>query len=412
MHVLKELVDQGNSLVVVDHNVDIIKEADWIIELGPGSGDQGGNVIAQGTPHELANDSDSLIGPYIKGTANLMAREPAKTINPQKITLNVQDYFNLKNVTTQFPINEMTVVTGFSGAGKSSLVLDSLVPGIKAQDKHRPLPKQDKQLNSPLSHVVSVDASPIGKSTRSTLATYTNIMDNLRKLFAKQPLAVKRGYTASSFSYNNKEGACPNCNGAEIVTLDIQYLPDMQVVCPVCHGDRYNPKIQEVRWDGYSIVDILKLDVRQAIPIFAKENRIEAELKLLLEVGLGYLHLGESTPTLSGGEAQRLKLVKHLNQRQETTLFVFDEPTIGLHPRDDLVLISVMQKLLNKGATIIVITHDLNVMINADYMIDMGPRGGMQGGRIVAQGRPQILMKDPQTLTLKYLKAYCDRFEV
>lgn len=410
LHVFHELVDQGNSLVVVDHNVDIIKEADWIIELGPGSGVQGGQVIAQGTPEDLTEDPDSLIGPYISGKAKILVRQPVKTQNPETINLHVKNYFNLKDVSVQFPINELTAVTGFSGAGKTSLILDSLVKGMKNKETNKQLPKQVVELNSPLKHVVSVNATPVGKSTRSTVATYTTIMDNLRQLFAAQPLAIKKGYNASSFSYNNKEGACPNCGGSGVVTLDIQYLPDMQETCPVCHGDRYNQTIQQIRWNGLSIVDILKLDVRQALPIFEKEAKIERDLRLLLEVGLGYLHLGESTPALSGGEAQRLKLVKHLSQRQETTLFVFDEPTIGLHPIDVGVLIQVMQKLLNKGATIIVITHDLNVIANADYMVDLGPRGGELGGKIVAKGEPMQLLKDPKTLTTKYLARYWNRF--
>ena len=411
LNVFRELVQQGNSLVVVDHNVDIIKAADWIIEIGPGSGSAGGQVIAQGTPEQVAHDNQSKIGPYLNGTAKLLARSVADQSAKQHIDFGVQNYFNLKNVHAQLPINRLSAITGFSGAGKTSLILDSLVPAIQAQAKDQQLPKQVTKLVSPLKDVVSVDSAPIGKTQRSTVATYTSIMDNLRKLFAAQPLAKEKHYTPTYFSYNNKQGACPTCGGAGVVTLDIQFLPDMQQVCPECNGDRYNQDVQVVKWHGYSIVDILKMDVREALPVFEDQPRIEKELQLLQEVGLDYLHLGESTPSLSGGEAQRLKLVKHLNRNQATTLFVFDEPTIGLHPLDVKTLVNVMQQLLDRGATIITITHDLNLIANADYLLDLGPRGGKNGGRIVASGRPQDLVKDPQSLTIKYLADYLKRYE-
>jgi excinuclease ABC subunit A len=410
LNVFKELVAQGNSLVVVDHNVDIIKAADWIIEIGPGSGAEGGQVISQGTPGEIAANPQSKIGPYLNGTAKLAARKLMNTPAPQEINFAVNHYFNLNNVTAQLPVNRISAITGFSGAGKTSLILDSLVPAIKDRAKNQPLPQQVSKLDSPLKEVVSVDAAPIGKTQRSTVATYTSIMDNLRRLFADQPLAKENHYTPSYFSYNNKQGACPNCGGAGIVTLDIQFLPDMQQTCPVCNGDRYNEDVQQVKWHGYSIVDILKLDVREALKVFADVPKIERELKLLQEVGLAYLHLGESTPSLSGGEAQRLKLVKHLNRNQATTLFVFDEPTIGLHPLDVKTLVNVMQQLVDRGATIVTITHDLNLIANADYMLDLGPRGGKNGGQIVAEGSPQQLVKNPQSLTTKYLAEYLQRF--
>lgn len=410
--VLRKLVAQGNSLVVVDHNVEIIKAADEIIEIGPGSGEAGGEILDQGTPLEIEKNPQSLIAPYLDGNADLMARKVSDKVNSEQVTFEVDHYFNLHDIKAGIPVNQITAVTGFSGAGKTSLILDSIVPAIKAQDKGEPLPKQVKEFNSPIHHVVSVDASPIGKSTRSTVATYTSIMDNLRKLFAQQPLAKEKHYTPSYFSYNNKEGACPTCGGTGIVTLDIQFLPDMQQTCPTCHGDRYNQKIQAVKWHGLSIVDVLNLDINEAIPIFKEIPKIERDLLLLKEVGLDYLHLGESTPTLSGGEAQRLKLVTHLSQRQDDTLFVFDEPTIGLHPLDVKVLVHVMQKLLDQGATIITITHDLNLIVNTDYMLDLGPRGGENGGKLVAKGRPLELIKDPHSLTVKYLADYVDQFKL
>ncbi len=409
LNVFHQLVAQGNSLVVVDHNVDIIKAADWVIEIGPGSGEKGGRVINQGTPAQLAADTDSKIGPYLNGTAKLMARQPQQPAD-QQIQFEVAHYNNIDDVKASLPVHALSAVTGFSGAGKTSLILDSLIPAIKAQNEGNGLPKQVQSLHCPLKRVVSVDASPIGKTMRSTVATYTSIMTNLRKLFAAQPLAKEKHYTSSYFSYNNKQGACPNCGGSGVVTLDIQFLPDMQQVCPVCQGDRYNQDVQAIKWHGYSIVDLLKLDIKQALPVFKDAPKIERELQLLDEVGLSYLHLGESTPNLSGGEAQRLKLVKHLNHQQKTTLFVFDEPTIGLHPLDVKTLLRVMQRLLDRGATIVTITHDLNLVVNADYLIDMGPRGGSAGGRIVAAGQPLNLIQHPTSLTTEYLADYWSRF--
>lgn len=410
LNVFKQLVAQGNSLVVVDHNVDIVRAADHIIEIGPGSGDNGGQIIATGTPAQLAKNKNSLIGPYLNGTAELIAR-PIQPVDPAKITIAVSEHYNLHDVKVDLPLNRLTAVTGFSGAGKTSLILDSLVPAIKAKAKGEGLPAQVSELDSPLKDVVSVDASPIGKTTRSTTATYTSIMDNLRKLFAKQPLAKERHYTPSYFSYNNKQGGCPECGGTGVVTLDVQYLPDMEQTCPMCAGKRFRPEIQAVKWNGYSIVDILDMDVDQALSVFKAEPKILRELELLKEVGLSYLHLGESTPSLSGGEAQRLKLVKHLDHKQETTLFVFDEPTIGLHPLDVKVLLQVMQKLIDQGATIITITHDLNLIVNADYILDLGPRGGKHGGKVVFSGTVSELLAHPTSLTAKALAKYWQRFE-
>lgn len=410
LNVFHELVNQGNSLVVVDHNVDIIKSADWIIEVGPGSGQEGGQIIAQGAPNTIAKDKNSKIAPYLNGQAELLARSLNKEQVTKQIEFEVKEYYNIHDIKAELPVNRLSAITGFSGAGKTSLILDSLVPAIKAKAKKEKLPSQVQNLQTTLKEVVSVDASPIGKTQRSTVATYTSIMDNLRKLFAAQPLAKEKHYTPSYFSYNNKQGACPNCGGAGVVTLDIQFLPDMQQVCPVCNGKRYNQQIQQVKWHGYSIVDLLELDVRQALPVFKEIPSIENELQYLEEVGLGYLHLGESTPSLSGGEAQRLKLVKHLNHNQSSTLFVFDEPTIGLHPLDVKTLVKVMQKLIDRGATIVTITHDLNLIVNADYILDMGPRGGKNGGEVVAKGNPGALANNPVSLTSKYLAEYVHRF--
>lgn len=406
LHVFRQLIAQGNSLVVVDHNVDVIKASDWIIELGPGSGEQGGQIIAEGTIDEIKKNPASLIAPYLNGKANLFVekveRKPTKNFE-----FEVQNYFNIKDIDVSLPINRITSVTGFSGAGKTSLILDSLAKGIQHPEEVSQLVK----LKAPFKNVVTVNAAPIGKSTRSTVATYTSIMDNLRKLFAATDQAKELGFNASYFSYNNKEGACPTCGGSGVVTLDIQYLPDMQQTCPTCEGKRYRQEIMQVKWHGYSIVDLLELDVNEAIPVFAEEDKILKDLKLLKEVGLSYLHLGEDTVSLSGGEAQRLKLVKYLHHRQKTTLFIFDEPSIGLHPLDVKVLLEVMEQLIKQGATIIIISHDPNLIVNSDYLLDLGPKGGSQGGQVVADGKTTEVIADPTSLTTKYLHEYVGRFE-
>ncbi|BDR59365.1 excinuclease ABC subunit A [Xylocopilactobacillus apicola] len=410
LHVLRSLVAQGNSLVVVDHEVDLIAASDWIIEIGPGSGDAGGQVIASGTPKYLPKNPLSKIGPFISGKADILInKKPAENITSARTQIEINDHFNLHNLKVSIPEQQITAVTGFSGAGKTTLILDSLVPSIKSPHN---LPAHVDKLQTNLKNVVSVDASPVGKNSRSTVATYTKIMDNLRKLFADLPDSKKRNYTISSFSYNNKEGACPHCGGVGTISLDIQFLPDLEEVCPYCQGTRFNPEIQEIKWNNYSIVDLLNLSVTEALPVLAEIPPIEQVLKQLKAVGLEYLHLGETTPSLSGGEAQRLKIVKHLNKKQQNTLFVFDEPTIGLHPLDVQVLLKIIERLCDNGATIIVITHDLDLMINADELLDLGPRGGDRGGKIVAQGNPLDLIKSPQSLTTRYLAAHANKFKL
>ena len=412
INIFRALIAQGNSLVVVDHEVDIIAAADWVIEVGPGSGDAGGQIIAEGTPQALQSNPYSLIGPYLSGQANIMHAKvsPVKKAADLTTQFAINQYFNLHNVQISIPGNEITAVTGFSGAGKTSLILDSLVPAIQAKKARQALPKQVEQLTTQLKEVVSVDAKPIGKNSRSSLATYTTIMDNIRRIFADLPESKQRKYGVAYFSYNNKQGACEHCGGVGIISLDIQYLPDMEEVCPYCHGARYKDEIQAIHWHGYSIVDLLNLSVQEALAVFKDVAKIEKQLKLLAEIGLSYLHLGESTPSLSGGEAQRLKLVNHLNKSQTKTLFVFDEPSVGLHPQDVQTLLDVLNKLKEKGATIIMITHDLDLMTNADYLIDLGPRGGSAGGQIMSSGQPQQLVQQPRSLTLQYLAAHFKKF--
>lgn len=410
--IFRELIAQGNSLVVVDHEVSIISQADWIVEIGPQAGKNGGQVVAQGRPEDIIQNPKSLIAPFITGDAKVMHDKVVST-RQEKLHLEVRDFFNLKDVTVDLPQGQMTAVSGFSGAGKTSLILESLVPAIQAKKAGEAMPKHVKRIDTSLKEVVSIDAKPIGKNLRSTLATYTSIMTNLRKLFADLPEAKEKGYTSSYFSYNNKEGACPTCNGLGTIVLDIQYLPDMEETCPDCGGKRYKPEIQEITWQGYSIVDLLALSVDEALEVFKDQARIYKELKNLSEIGLGYLHLGESTPALSGGEAQRLKLASNLNKKRSETLFVFDEPTIGLHSRDVQTLLGVFNRLKEKGASLIVITHDLDVMINSDYLIDLGPRGGLNGGQIMAQGRPmELIASKDSSLTLDYLREHATKFHL
>lgn len=408
IQVFRELIAQGNSLVVVDHEVDLIAAADWIIEIGPGSGEAGGRIIDEGTPAKLTNDSQSLIGPFIKGSANIV-HDSVTPVGTGETTLRVQNYHNLKDVQVTIPEHQMTAVTGFSGAGKTSLILDNLIPAI--QNKENSI-KTVSELTTNITKAVTIDAKPIGRNTRSTLATYTNIMNELRRLFASLPEAKKAKLTASAFSYNNKEGACPTCQGLGVITEDIQFLPDIVETCPTCQGARFSEKLQSIKWHGQSIVDLLNLSVKEALPVFKDEAKIESELKLLDEIGLNYLHLGQATPSLSGGEAQRLKLVSHLHKSQKHTLFVFDEPTIGLHPLDVQTLLGVFNRLKEKGATILFITHDLDMMTNADWLIDLGPRGGNQGGQLMAMGKPFDLAQKPNSLTTKYLSEHLHKFDL
>lgn len=413
--ILQELVNQGNSLVVVDHKTSIIERADWIVEIGPHSGENGGQVIAEGTVADVKKNKNSLIAPFLNGSAKIHVRKEtpiSKMFDQGTIHLEIGDHFNIHNLKVDFPVGKMTSVTGFSGAGKTSMVLDSLVPAINNDLLNEKLPKDVIKIgNDKIKKVVTVDASPVGKNARSTIATYTNILDELRKLYASLPESKKLKYTSKYFSYNNPEGACPTCHGLGYISLDIQYLPDMNEVCPTCKGTRYNPKFSEIKWNNHSIIDIMNLYIDDAVAVFSDNPKILKTIKTLQELGLGYLKIGEATPSLSGGEAQRLKLSNYLHNSQKTTLFIFDEPTVGLHPLDIQNLIQIFQMLLEHGATILAITHDLDMMVNSDYIVDMGPRGGDQGGQIVAVGDPAGLIKKPdQSLTIKYLNQYWQQF--
>jgi len=415
LEVMHGLVNQGNSLVVVDHNTAIIEAADQVIEIGPGAGVAGGRLIDQGSPEAISHDTHSLIAPFLTGAAPLIVRPQAgeqEIKQTKQLQLTVTDRFNLHDLHVHFPVNCFSVVSGFSGAGKSTLIFDALVPALSAT-ADQPAPTFVRDLDrGGLRHVVAIDATPVGKNVRSTVATYTDILDHLRHLFASLPDAKAKHYTSSHFSYNVKAGACPTCSGTGVINLDIQYLPDMQQTCPTCHGRRYNPEVLKIKWQQHSIADLLDLDVDSALTVLKNEPAITHTLQTLHDMGLGYLHLGESTPTLSGGEAQRLKLVAHMGRSQKDTLFVFDEPSVGLHPLDVQTLIAVFQRLLKTGATVIAIEHDLDVIANADYVLDLGPKGGAEGGRVMAAGTPQAIAKQGKGETAPYLATHLAAFHV
>jgi excinuclease ABC subunit A len=401
---IRYLAENGNTVVFVDHNTLLLKEADYLIEMGPGAGENGGRVICSGNPAEIIADENSIIGPYLAEETEI-----ASVANPQEdvfahgaMEICVKEKFNLKNLTARFPVNRLSVVAGVSGSGKTTLVLECLVEAIRAGKN---LPDFVGKLDTGrIKNVQFVDASPIGKNSRSTVATYTGIFDLIRKLFAGTEEATASQYTESWFSYNNVQGRCSACEGLGEKDIDIQYLPDLSVPCADCNGTRYDAKIEKIRQEGKSIVDVLAMTVHEAIAFFAKEPNIQKRLINMEQIGLGYLTLGEGTPELSGGEAQRMRLSMEINKVHNHTLFVLDEPTIGLHPRDVEILIRTLKILINHGATVIVIEHDLDVIKSADYVIEMGEKGGPEGGKIIAAGTPAEIMKNPQSLIAKWMK--------
>ncbi|MEV0586819.1 excinuclease ABC subunit UvrA [Nonomuraea sp. NPDC050310] len=394
--VVRALVDNGNSVVMVDHDVALLRDADQLIEMGPGAGRAGGTVVVQGTAADLEADPASVTGPYLSGQAPVLVRQ-ALPVDPDAphVEVSVGELYTLRQVSARIPVGRLTLVTGVSGSGKTTLILDSLVPALTG--KHPPQVTRLKRAG--IRRVVEVDATPIGRNSRSTPATYSGAFDGIRDRFAATPQARERGWDAGRFSYNLRPGQCPTCEGLGEIALDVQYLPDMTLRCPACDGARYNPETLEITVDGLTIAEVLCLTVAEAVERFPSPS-----LQSLAEVGLGYLRLGEPTPTLSGGEAQRMRLAGGLNSRQAHTLYVFDEPTIGLHPRDVATLLGVLDRLLAAGATIVAIDHDLDLIANADHVIDMGPGGGPAGGRIVATGTPAQIAASAESLTGRYLR--------
>ncbi|MGC2003814.1 excinuclease ABC subunit UvrA [Trebonia sp.] len=399
------LAGNGNSVVVVEHEREVVRSADWIIELGPAAGAKGGTVIAQGRPGELERDPLSIMGPFLAGAAAVTRDRPPAHPGPGgQITLEIADLYNLHDVTAAFPLQRLTALAGPSGAGKTALVLDSLIPAAKALLTGSPLPGHVRRLDlGGIRQVVQVDASPIGQNARSTPATYSGTFDEIRRLFADSPYARRRRWKPGHFSFNTREGQCPTCRGLGHVDLDVQYLPDITEECPTCHGARFNDATLGVRVDGLTIADVLGLSVDEALERFAGQVPVAAALRPVSEVGLGYLRLGEPTPSLSGGESQRLRIASRLRSSQRGVLYVFDEPSTGLHPLDVATLVGVFDRLLAAGATIIVIDHDLDLLAAADYLIDMGPGGGPDGGHILAAGTPADVARTPGSATGPWL---------
>ena len=410
--VMHDLVADGNSVILVDHDTQILKEADWIIEMGPEAGTKGGLVIAQGDIPTIEADPASQIGPFLSGAAEGKLRVCAEKENlftNGAIHLSTDQIHTVKPLEVDIPKGRLTVVTGVSGSGKTTMVLESLIPALEAKISGGALPEHIRAVDADgIAHVKLIDATPIGINVRSTVATYAGVHDELRKLYAKSPDAKANGYKAGDFSYNTGSLRCPGCDGTGVVSLDVQFLPDVDIPCPDCRGSRYSKaayavKLTDQRGASVSLPELMAMDVNTAIDFCKDMRSVSQKLGVLKQLGLGYLTLGEETPGLSGGEAQRLKLASEIGKTQEDSVFVFDEPSIGLHPLDVRVLLGVFQALLDHGATVVVIEHDLDVIRNADYIIDMGPGGGEAGGRIIASGTPQEIRENQNSITGKYL---------
>ena len=409
--VMHDLVADGNSVLLVDHDTQILKEADWIIEMGPGAGSSGGRVIAEGTIPQIVQNAASRIGPFLSGkTGALRPQTPKEALFvPGTIHLSTGSLHTVKPLDVDIPKGRLTVVTGVSGSGKTTLILESLVPALEALTAGKALPDHVKAVTAEgIAHVKLIDATPIGINIRSTVATYANVHDELRKIYARTQDAKDRGRKASAFSYNTGELRCPVCDGTGCVSLDVQFLPDVDIPCPECRGSRYAKEAWQIRHmsrsgEARSLPELMALDVNTALCFCKDMKLVHSRLEVLQSLGLGYLTLGEETPSLSGGEAQRLKLASEMGRLQTDSVFVFDEPTIGLHPLDVQTLLGVFQTLIENGATVIVIEHDLDVIRNADYIIDMGPGGGEQGGRVVACGTPEEIQNSKDSITGQFL---------
>ncbi len=410
--VMHDLTADGNSVILVDHDTQILKEADWVIEMGPKAGAKGGYVIAQGTIQAIEENAASQIGPFLSGRAETGIRKCAareEMFAKGTIRLSTAQIHTVRPIEAEFPKGRLTVVTGVSGSGKTTMVLESLVPALNARIVGHRLPEHIRQVACDgIQHVKLIDATPIGINIRSTVATYAGIHDELRKVYAKTATAKEYGCKAGDFSYNTGSLRCPGCDGTGVVSLDVQFLPDVTVPCPDCKGSRYAKKACDVPLTNkagasLSLPELMNMDVSSAIAFCKDMKSVSQKLGILQDLGLGYLTLGEETPGLSGGEAQRLKLAGEIGKTQDDSVFVFDEPSIGLHPLDVETLIGVFQALLDKGATVVVIEHDLTIIRNADYVIDMGPGGGEAGGQIVARGTPQEIAENTASITGRYL---------
>ena len=411
--VMRDLIADGNSVILVDHDTQILSQADWMIEMGPQAGANGGYVIAQGSLADIAQNPASRIAPFLSEKASLPMRRRARRdelFALGRIHLSTRAIHTVKPLDVDIPKGRLTVVTGVSGSGKTTLVLESLVPALAAKASHDALPDHVRALDAEgIAQVKLIDATPIGINVRSTVATYANVHDELRKIFARTPDAKRLGYKAGDFSYNTGKLRCPMCDGTGEISLDVQFLPDVDIPCPQCRGSRYSRDAESVRHESkqgaaYTLPELMDMDVSEALNACADMKLVSQRLQVLQDLGLGYLTLGEETPSLSGGEAQRLKLASEMGHAQGDSVFVFDEPTIGLHPLDVQTLLRVFETLIESGATVIVIEHDLDVIRSADYIIDMGPGGGSAGGKIVACGTPDEIAASPESITGRFLE--------
>ncbi len=437
--VMHDLIADGNSIILVDHDTQILSEADWIIEMGPGAGADGGQVIAEGSPAALTENVQSKIGPFLKEgyiTGSPVDQVGTELFDAGCINLSTDAIHTVKPLNVSIPKGKLTVVTGVSGSGKTTLILESLVPALEAMNRKEKLPEHVRSIEAVgVEQVKLIDAAPIGINVRSTVATYANVHDLLRKTFAKLPEAKQAGYKAGDFSYNTGKLRCPMCDGTGVISLDVQFLPDVDIPCPECRGSRYAKEAYKIKYrveesavrrkkknaaesrqtdkamavstqmkeTSFSLPELMSMDVNTALAACKEMKTVCQRLEVLKELGLGYLTLGEETPGLSGGEAQRLKLASEMGKLQTASVFVFDEPTIGLHPLDVQTLLHVFRTLMEHGATVIVIEHDLDVIRSADYIIDMGPGGGTEGGRIVAAGTPEEIKNTPESVTGRFL---------
>ena len=409
--VMHDLVADGNSVVLVDHDTQILKEAGWLIEMGPEAGAKGGQVIAEGTIAEIAQNKNSKIGPFLKAESSVIRKQEAaeEMFAAGRIHLETGAIHTVKPLAVDIPKGRLTVVTGVSGSGKTTLILESLVPGLTAATSGQKLPEHVLNVQADGIHSVKlIDATPIGINVRSTVATYANVHDELRKIFARTEDAKTLGFKAGDFSYNTGKLRCPTCDGTGVINLDVQFLPDVEIPCPDCRGSRYGKDAAKVKYpaangQNCSLPDLMDMDISTALTACADLKTVRQRLQVLKDLGLGYLTLGEETPSLSGGEAQRLKLASEMGKSQSDAIFIFDEPTIGLHPLDVRTLLDVFQRLIDSGATVIVIEHDLDVIRNADYIIDMGPGGGNEGGTVVACGTPAQIKAAPASVTGKFI---------
>lgn len=409
--VMRDLVDDGNTVVVVDHDTRVLAEADYLVEMGPVAGAGGGSVIAAGTVDEVEQSQGSRIAPFLR--AELKRLRPQVTddemFDQGHIRMATDAIHTVKPLEVDIPRGRLVAVTGVSGSGKTTLVLETLIPALKAQAAGERLPGHVRWVDAEgIGRANLIDATPIGANVRSTVATYADIHDELRRAFARTPEAKAAGYKAGAFSYNTGALRCPTCDGTGSISLDVQFLPDVEIICPACRGSRYAEAASHIHREGkdgslLTLPQLMDMSVDEALDATVGLKKVQARLQTLHDLGLGYLTLGEPTPALSGGEAQRLKLASEMGRVQDDAVFVFDEPTIGLHPLDVQVLLSVFDGLVSKGATVIVIEHDLDLIRNADYVIDMGPGGGDAGGQIVCAGTPADIAACPKSVTGRYL---------